>query len=596
MKKIFNKLCEIRNSNAEKYKKLKILLILFYPLLIVLIAEMNQIQSFRELAAYYSGNINILLFALFYEILLFGALFFVSRSAVISMSVNSFVLFLLSCVGYYKFESCGVRFTITDLAMAVNLSDVASFATINIKPILVVNLAILIFYIFAVYILNIKINLRRIKSFAAGTGVALLLTVFITVPALAAGVSDIFELTEESASISFKGSEGAKTNFTASFIESMTNQFTSAVKKPDGYSEDSVLNAILPPDDLSEEIINPDVIFILSEAYVDFRRLAEADSIPVDTYKNFDLFSSEGFGGTCVSSTFGGYTVRAEFEILFGLPVYSLNTPEIPHMKINISDGKQLPSMANFYKSHGYNTTYIHPFSRTFYNRDNIYPYYGFDNLYFADNFTVPLNYKGRYIDDSTAFDMIIETLGSSDTPQYITLTTMQNHVPYIDERDTSSGSKEFAIYMSGIKATDEALGTLRERLLAYEKPTVVVFLGDHYPAFTAENSIYDTLDINASTNAELYEQSYFIWSNYGLDLSEMENYPVLSAFYLPNVTVELTGLSKSGIINTVLNRMKDVPVYSPHYTEKTARDEILDLLTYDLLLGKNHAKNKINK
>lgn len=586
MKKIFNKIYNIRTSNADKFKKLKLSLILFYPLLIVLIAEMNQLQSLSEFVSYYSGNINIFLFALFYEILFFGALFFVSRSAVISMSVNSLVLFALSCVGYYKFESCGNRLTITDLAMAVNLSDVASFTTINIKPILVVNLIILIFYICAMYILNIKINVKKFKSIAAGAGIAVLFTVFTTIPTLAAGVSDIFELTEESTSISFKGSEGAKTNFTASFIESVTNQFTSAVKKPDGYSEESVLSALLPADDSGEsDAVKPNVIFIMSEAYVDFRRLMGTDSIPDNTYKNFDLFSSEGFNGTCIAPTFGGYTVRTEFEILFGLPVYSLNTPEIPHTKINISEDSKVSSMANFYKSQGYGTTYIHPFSRTFYNRDGIYSYYGFDNLYFSDNLTVPINYKGRYIDDSTAFDMVMDTLESSDSPQYITLTTMQNHVPY----DTSSGRDEFSVYMDGIKATDEALGELRERLLDCEEPTVIIFVGDHYPAFTEGNSIYDTLGMNASINAELYEQRYFIWNNYGLDMNKMENYPVLSAFYLPNVTVDLIGLPKSGIINTILNRMEKLPVYSPNYTEKVEHDEVLDLLSYDLLLGKHY-------
>jgi phosphoglycerol transferase MdoB-like AlkP superfamily enzyme len=594
MKKIYRKMRDIKESNADKYVKLKIALVLIFPIFILLIAEMNQMQSFRDLFLYAMNNTNNLLFALFYIILFFTALFFLSSSAVITVSATSLILFVFSCVGHYKYEASGTHFTIVDLSMTGNLSDIASFAKIEIKPVLVVNLVLVLLYISAVYLLNIRIKAKKMKSLVSGIVTASVFAAFISVPVLSAEVAELFDIDEKSSkkTLTAGGSSGHP-DFTVPFIESITKQFTYKMKKPDAYSKQSVLNALLPSDDRDRNIdIKPNVIFIMSESYADFRRLLDIWDISADYYANFDLFASEGYAGICIVPTFGGYTARTEFEMLFGLPVRSLNTPEIPHLRINISVHAKLPSMANFYKSHGYESVYIHPFSSTFYNRDDIYPLYGFDKMYFADSFATLAIYKERYIGDGAAFDMIISTLETSEKPQYIAVTTMQNHAPFTNDRD-SSGVSEFRAYMNGIQATDIALGVLREHLLKCGEPTIVVFLGDHYPAFTADYDIYDALNINAVDDAGLYEQSYFIWSNYGLNLFEMEDYPVLSAFYLPNITAKLTGLPKSELINTILSRMNRLPVYSPNHIPADIRDEVLDLLSYDLFFGKSYFDEK---
>lgn len=70
---------------------------------------------------------------------------------------------------------------------------------------------------------------------------------------------------------------------------------------------------------------------IMSEAFADFRRFEDQLDLNIgDTYAGFDAVAEEGYTGTAIVPTYASWTVRTEFELNFGLPVRSLNDPNMP--------------------------------------------------------------------------------------------------------------------------------------------------------------------------------------------------------------------------------------------------------------------------
>ena len=181
----------------------------------------------------------------------------------------------------------------------------------------------------------------------------------------------------------------------------------------------------------------PNVIVVMSEAFADFRPVAKRLGLQTNDYKQFDAVGAEGYKGTAVVPTFASFTVRTEFELLFGLPVRSLNDPNMPQQ---LMKDRPQPTLARYYKENGYATAYVHPFLRTFYNREEVYSNFGFDTMLFEDDFTVDVNYYGAYIDDETVFNQILKLVQDTDQPLYLHTTTMQNHQPYNKGRIRTQG------------------------------------------------------------------------------------------------------------------------------------------------------------
>ena len=276
--------------------------------------------------------------------------------------------------------------------------------------------------------------------------------------------------------------------------------------------------------------------------------------------------------------TFGNTTVRTEFELMFGVPMKSLNDPTTPQK--TLVEREQQPTFAQYYKQNGYSTAYIHPFLSTFYGRDEIYSNYGFDKMLFRDDLTVKATQFREYIDDRTDFNQVLQELRNNDGPSYVYTSTMQNHQPYnLDENLT-----EFQYYMEGIKQTDQYLGEFFDALKQLDEPTVVLFVGDHYPYFTDEDGVYEQAGFSQENAYKLYQQPYLIWNNYGADYSVPQE--DVSAFYLPHLLVELTGAEQTPFIATMLDQIKVTPVYSSNYNREIAVNKALDELTYDRVLG----------
>ncbi|MCL2773630.1 MAG: sulfatase-like hydrolase/transferase [Oscillospiraceae bacterium] len=591
------KVWRIKKDNMYRHKKLKAALIIFFPILLVFTTELNHMQSFTALCGQIIHNFTAFAFELIVIYVIFFGILFLTRSATFTVFITWVTLFTFSWVEYYKFVASGTHFVVTDMAMIGNASDMTKFTTVSILTILNLNFFIMLAYVISMFFLNIKIKFKFVKSFIVGFICLGVFTCFIVFPALSARVYSVFGITPSESVDSFVDNEKFdRLNFIPYFVESATNLFTYALKPPDNFTENKLKEIIKPADAVSNktnELEKVNVIYILSESFADFRVFTPDDPDLNSVYTNFDIMRKEGFAGTCVVPTFGGYTTRSEFELLFGLPLQSIGTPVMPNNKLKRVEADDIIAIPDFYRQNGYTTTYIHPFSRTFYNRGEIYSKYGFDNMIFDDNLKDnldggPIKDFKKYISDETVFDCIVDKIKNTDGPNYIMATTMQNHVPY--SSDDEPDVDEYHYYLEGIKETDRALGELRNKLKTLDEKCIVVFCGDHFPFFVSDNNKYEQLNITSDNCAALYEQHYLVWANFDLGetaINTLNLHNKISMFYIPNLIAEIQGLPKSSVINTVLGEIDNEPIYSQFYDRDNGQNYTLDMLTYDLIIDR---------
>lgn len=567
----------LREKNLNS--KLGLILTILAPLWIVLVTEINQkgnLSSFLTIVK----TPSILLFDFLFVFAIYGFILLLVKRSWISATITGVAMYILSCVEFYRYRASGAHFTMGDFSLFTNVGDAAKFAKIQIYPSLVIMLLLLLAYLSAMFMFTTKINFNWKHMVPGCSAIAISMVAFFMVPTISTPIFQAFNINHGSSANNFILEEKFQDNGMISFlVENVTDTIkTVNIKAPKNYSEQTVKDLAVEVQAIQPKV-KPNVIMIMSESYTDFRKFEELN-VSDDYYTNFDIMSNEGFKGTAFVPTFGGYTVKSEFELLFGLPIKSLNGTQAPQSLIN--DEEQL-TIANYYKTQGYHTAYMHPYTREFYDRGELLPRYSFDNLYFQEE--IPGENFRRYRDDKANFDMAVKEIKDNEDPTYIHITTMQNHMPY----NLKEGQTEFDYYMEGIKNTDKRLGELMEELKNIDEPTVVMMVGDHFPFFTEENSAYDKLGVTSENCQELYEQPYVVWANYDQDFSSMPT-EVVSLFYLPHILIDSLGLEKSELGAIMDKQIEVSPIYTLEYDENT-KNEVLDTITYDIILGDGYAK-----
>ncbi len=567
----------LREKNLNS--KLGLILTILAPLWIVLVTEINQkgnLSSFLTIVK----TPSILLFDFLFVFAIYGFILLLVKRSWISATITGVAMYILSCVEFYRYRASGAHFTMGDFSLFTNVGDAAKFAKIQIYPSLVIMLLLLLAYLSAMFMYTTKINFNWKHMVPGCSAIAISMVAFFMVPTISTPIFQAFNINHGSSANNFILEEKFQDNGMISFlVENVTDTIkTVNIKAPKNYSEQTVKDLAVEVQAIQPKV-KPNVIMIMSESYTDFRKFEELN-VSDDYYTNFDIMSNEGFKGTAFVPTFGGYTVKSEFELLFGLPIKSLNGTQAPQSLIN--DEEQL-TIANYYKTQGYHTAYMHPYTREFYDRGELLPRYSFDNLYFQEE--IPGENFRRYRDDKANFDMAVKEIKDNEDPTYIHITTMQNHMPY----NLKEGQTEFDYYMEGIKNTDKRLGELMEELKNIDEPTVVMMVGDHFPFFTEENSAYDKLGVTSENCQELYEQPYVVWANYDQDFSSMPT-EVVSLFYLPHILIDSLGLEKSELGAIMDKQIEVSPIYTLEYDENT-KNEVLDTITYDIILGDGYAK-----
>ncbi|WP_295218251.1 LTA synthase family protein [Ruminococcus sp.] len=582
---------EKRSYNTLRYPMTNRILLLLYPIFIVCMAELNQDKYPSKLVLFISDHPTIMLFNILIAALIFLGALLLFRSGWFSMLLESILYMALSITELFKYNTNGNHLIMTDMKLARSLKSLTSFAYIKITPRLILYLSICVAFILAAYWFNPRFNARVKLSKRLVPGLACLIAcvMVVTVPFVSKPVYALFQLDTKAADNTFILNEKFENNgFLAFFMQTGSENLSNKLEEPEEYQEDSshLLDQYLAeevPDLEFDSGVKPNVIEIMSESFADFRafsdELEELGYTDLDQYYvGLDEAASEGYEGTLIVPTYASYTVRTEFELLFGLPVKSINDPNMPQRMLL---ERQQPTVPSYYKSWGYSTAYVHPFQSSFYSRKRIYGQFNFDTMIFEDDFTVPVNTYGEYIDDNVVYNQIEALIDATDEPLYVHATTMQNHQPYTD----GDSEDEFVNYLSRLQHSSNGLADFLDRLAEVDEPTIVLFVGDHFPSLRGDDGIYSQLNITSENCSTLYEQRYILWSNYDLNTSLLPEEAV-STFYAPYLVMELIDAPRDSFIQSMMNEMETEPVYSTNYMPMQEKNDKLDTLTYDRILG----------
>ncbi len=351
------------------------------------------------------------------------------------------------------------------------------------------------------------------------------------------------------------------------------------VDKPAGYVAHEVEDAyesLTTESTNSEEKKQPNVIVIMNEAFSDPAVLGDFETN--EDYLPFIHSLQEGnentITGTMNVSVVGGNTANTEFEFLTGSTMAFLPDGSIPYQQY-IDDSTD--SIASHLNSMGYNTIAMHPYNAGGWERNEVYPYLGFETFYSLKNFSGVTKVRD-YVSDDSCVDRIIKEFERAEDPLFLFNVTMQNHSSYTAKYDNFTpdikvdGSESFQLsnYLSLVRLSDAALERLINYFSQVEEDTVVVFFGDHQPTDSVVRDIWklngvDPDDLTEEQECLRYQVPFVVWANYDI---EEQTGVMTSANFLGAQVFDWCNIPMSGYQEYLINLSRE-------YTAITARTAI---------------------
>ena len=374
-----------------------------------------------------------------------------------------------------------------------------------------------------------------------------------------------------------------------------------------------------------EDWVNPDVIIILSESYWDPTVLNGVE-FSEDPLKYYREIAAENPSGTMISPSFGGGTCRPEFEVMTGMSTNPLPEGASPH-KQYIFD--KTYSYAWYFREMGYDTVGIHTYEKTFYDRDRVYPLLGIDD--FRGNYDLHVPYKWNsywYITDETLADEVIYELNQAhETGLFLLGITMENHGLYYEKfKDydwdikvsgdalTEEDIVTLQNFCKGVKDSDAALKQIYDAVMAREKPTVVLWFGDHLPTLGDNYDIYTkTGTIQHADSAQWTEEEkytmtsvpYVIFANYDTGNDYEAEGKCVSPYLLTPLMLDYVNAPRTLQTNFLMDVYEKCPVINTAFNlysegvSENEREEIERLhwlLTYDQMIGSRYIQQIVEE
>ena len=332
------------------------------------------------------------------------------------------------------------------------------------------------------------------------------------------------------------------TNHVNDIYEAIADNITPAEMEEEEILE--VLNEIVP------ETTGPayngigkgrNLILIQLEAFQDFLIGAEYNGQEITPNINRLIEKDSLYFDNFYSNIGKGNTADAEFSSLNSLyPVIEGESYRL--YEENVYNG--LPWLL---REEGYRAFAVHGYEGEFWNRENAYPYQGFQDYISMED----LNQEeiiGMGVSDKSMFRQLIPILEEQKEPYFSFVITLTNHHPFLlDEQYTSFQLKEedqdtkLGAYFQTVHYTDEAIGQFIEDLKKaglYDN-TVIAFYGDHH-------------GLNCGMEDVQEDVSEFIGRVY--DYDEMLNVPFI--IHVPD-----SGISK--VIHTTGGHIDVMPTIS---------------------------------
>lgn len=355
------------------------------------------------------------------------------------------------------------------------------------------------------------------------------------------------------------------------------------ISKPDGYSEDSILNIfdkkelgddnamLLEKKDVDENY--PNILFLQLESFIDPTTVKSIE-LSKDPCPNFRKLYSQYSSGELTVPACGAGTANVEFEVLTGLSVKFFGPGEYPYKSVLTE--KTGESLAYDLDSIGYTSHAIHNHRAVFYNRNTVFSNMGFDTFtsleYMKDVAKTPKNWAK----DNVLTGCILDALNSTKGRDMIYTISVQGHGKYPSEKvienpeievlsaPTEELKWKYEYYVNQIYEMDQFVKELTDELAKLDEPTILVMYGDHIPALDIKE---DDLE-----NGNLFGTQYIVWNNMNLQKDD-EN---LHSYQLAAHVMDMVDL-QVGTIFTYQQNHKNSETYLSD----------LKALGYDMLYGK---------
>lgn len=415
----------------------------------------------------------------------------------------------------------------------------------------------------------------------------------------------------------------ASNGFVLGFI---SNLDTTVMEKPKNYSKENMLQIA---NDIKKQYSGnigsqkkkekPNIIFVMSESFWDPTKVTNL-SFSEDPVPNLHHYIENFPGGQTISPTFGGNTANVEFEALTSYSMSLLKPGSIPYQQV-ITNKKEIPSIPTALKKEGYYTSAIHSFGRTFFKRDDVYKVLGFDKFN-AEDTMENVDIDGDYISDLAMSKEIIAELEEQKQPTFIHAVTMQNHFPFTEGRfgenlieisglENEDSKGELETYTEGLRRSDEALQYLIEQLDNLDRPTLLVFFGDHLPSLGTNKSFYKengyiTNEKTPNERLAMAQTPLLMYANFDMP---NDNLGLVSPIHFSNLIFDYAGLNKSLFYQFLSEFYKEIPVLRDELKVDKNGEVINDLtkkqkemleqykmLQYDLLVGNQYSKDILFK
>lgn len=287
----------------------------------------------------------------------------------------------------------------------------------------------------------------------------------------------------------------------------------------------------------------PDIIIVQSESLFDPGRLAGVD---YDAMPHLRAAAARAQSGNLYVPTFGGGTIRTEFEVLTGLPLASFAGVRYPYLQLTRSE---IPGLVRELNGSGYRSLAIHPNGGAFWNRNQAFRALGFDRFIDGDSFT-DAERHGWYVSDAALVDRIIAELADDGQPQMIMALSIQNHGPYDTVPLAASARPDIVVdglegvprtalqtYLAMLEATDAQLERLIEFVDARERDTLLLIYSDHLPPLIR---VFAQLPFRDGRPAEEQPVPWLLIDNRSQE-ARSDDHP---SWFLPAVVLEKAGIA----------------------------------------------------
>ncbi|MGM0339695.1 LTA synthase family protein [Enterococcus sp. AZ007] len=306
------------------------------------------------------------------------------------------------------------------------------------------------------------------------------------------------------------------------------------------------------------------VVFVLSESFSDPSRLPNI-KLSRDPIPFVNSLSSKTTSGLMLSSAYGGGTANMEWQSLTGMDMSNLDaTLPTPYTQL-VNKQKVAPSFLNLFDE----SSAIHPYWGTLYNRMNVFKKFGFDTFRYLES---PDGFKhletignNPYVSDEASYNETLDKIKKNENrTQFIQLSTMQNHMPYdnyYEENDfdydgdivTDSTGNTMRTYLKGLNLSDQALEKFILEIDNIQKPITLLWYGDHLPGIYKEDEF-------TKYPYNYRETNFFVYNNKYMDNNQKnEKYSLVSPYVFPSLALEQAQLKVTpfyALLTEVLNNI----------------------------------------